>query len=151
MACGASRCMNGPHWGLDKPLTQPPRVPQPCSSYQQAQARERLAGILAAQNLFSFLNNFSPHLCNVLAAVEPLFQLAFNLPNASSHKGDPKPCRTSRNAKHLQWVTAAEVPARTIPDLGRELGRRGQWQQLQSLCQSSRPRKECQWHWLEWG
>lgn len=65
-------------------------IPQPCSSYQQAQIMEWLAGVPAAQNFFSFLNNFLPHPCNVLAAVGPLFQLAFNLPNASSHRGDPQ-------------------------------------------------------------
>ena len=110
-------------------------IPQPCSNYQQAYTRERLAGVLPAQNVFSFPNNFSPHPCNVLAAAGPLFLLSFNLPCASSHRGDPKPCRTSRNAKHLQWVTAAEVPARAVPDWEREWGRRGQGQQLQSLCQ----------------
>ena len=109
MVCGASGYMTGPHWGLDNPLHKPPPpplnlhcIPQPCSNYQQAHTRERLAGVLPVQNVFSFPNNFFPHPCNVLAAAGPLFLLSFNLPYASSHRGDPKPCRTSRNAKHLQ-------------------------------------------------
>lgn len=125
-------------------------IPQPCSNYQQAHIRERLAGVLPVQNVFSFPNNFFPHPCNVLAAAGPLFLLSFNLPYASSHRGDPKPCRTSRNAKHLQWVTAAEVPVRAVPDWEREGGRRGRGGSCRA-CVKGWTRKEEWQHWLKGG
>lgn len=100
MAHGASRCVNGPR-GLHNPLTQPP--PSPALIKLPAGPRQGAAGWgPGSTKPFQFPQQFPPHPCNVLAAVEPLFQFAFNLPNASSHRGDPKPCRTSRNAKHLQ-------------------------------------------------
>lgn len=119
---GASGCLNG----SDSPSTAFPSPAQLPAGPRQ--------GARSWRHLFSSRNDFSPHPCNVLAAVGSLFQLAFNSPNASSHRGDPKLCRTSRNAKHLQWVTAAEVPARTLPDLKRD-----QSQQLQRLCHRQGP------------
>lgn len=110
MACGASGYMTWPHWGLNNPLHIPssPLHSASTASPGLAQITSRPtpgSGWLGScpHKTFSVsLTIFFPHPCNVLAAAEPLFLLSFNLPCASSHRGDPKPCRTSRNAKHLQ-------------------------------------------------
>lgn len=110
-------------WMCERPspgLGQPPDLtskvsPRPAQVTSRPKPGSGWLGSCLPKSFSVFLTIFS-HPCNVLAAVRPLFS-SFNLPNALSHRGDQKLCGTSRNAKHLQWVTAAEVPARAAPGL----------------------------------
>lgn len=154
MACGASGYMTGPHY---RAWTTPP-YPTPPLNLTASPALLKLPsrptpgsgwlGFCPHKTFSSFPNNFSLILA-MFWQLQDLFLLSFNLPYASSHRR-PKPCRTSRNAKHLQWVTAAEVPARAVPDWGREWGGGGVGVAAANLCQGLDQEEEWQ-HWLKGG
>lgn len=137
--------------GLGQPDSASTASPSPAQVTSRPKSWSGWLGSRQHKTFSVFLTTFSL----ILVMFWQLWGLFFNLLSTclmlQATGETPKPRRTSRNAKHLQWVTAAEVPARTIPDLERERGRRGQFQQLQSLCRRLNPGKMSSATDLEWG
>lgn len=118
------------------PSTSPPLnlhcIPQPCSNYQQAHAGRAAGWGSAAQNVFSFPNNFSLILAMFGSCRTSFSPLSFNLPYASSHRR-PKTLQNIPECKAFAMVTAAQRCLRAVWT-ERGMRRRVERWQLQRAC-----------------
>lgn len=139
MAGSASGRVNGPRWAWSSPWVSLPCVPRPCSSYQQAQARERLAGVLPAQNLSSFPNNFPLFLAVFWQLWGPFFS-SFSTCLMLGATGETQTLQNIPECKAFAMSHSCGGASKGCSRLG-EGARRGQSKQLQSLCQRLDPGK----------
>lgn len=125
MVFGASGCVNGLHWGLTTPWLSLHGIPPPCSSYQQVQTRERLAGVLPAENLSSFPNNFPL----ILAIIWQLWGLFFSSLSTCLMLWATREPQTLQNIPECKASTMSHScrDASAHCSRLREGARRGQW------------------------
>ena len=113
------------------------RVPGPCSSYQQAPARKRLAGVLPAQNLSSFPHSFPLF----LAMFWQLWGLLFSSLSTRLMFRATGETQTLQNIPECKAFAMSHSCGGASKGCSRPLegAGRGQSKQLQGLCQRLDP------------